>query len=106
MSHKVTEEATAAASVLSTVRENVSYQTFSQVDENCANTILPKQSLECESGKDESKETTANSSGTDGAANNNASFVLKTAGICLAHFSVVCLRVTLPLLSVSKIIYK
>lgn len=91
MSRKVTEEASAAASVLTTVRENVSYQTFSQTDENCTNTILPKEISGSEFSKNESNETTT-SSGSDAAANNVA-FMLKTTGICLAHFSVVCRHV-------------
>lgn len=89
MSQKVTDDSTAAAFVLATDRDHVStYQTFSQTDENRVSTNLPKQSLGSKSGKDGSEETTKGSGST--VADNNVAFVLKTAGICLAYFSVVC----------------
>jgi hypothetical protein len=95
MSQKVTDEATAAASLHSTVvrDDNVSYQTFSQLDETCANTIVRKESSGSECVKDENNDTTARSSGTIVAT--DVGFLLKTAGICLAHFFLVCCNVNI-----------
>jgi hypothetical protein len=94
MSQKVTDEATAAASLHSTVVRDVdvSHQTFSQLDKTCANTIVPKESSGSEFVKDESDDTNA-SSGTTVPA--DVGFLLKTAGICLAHFFLVCCNVNI-----------
>lgn len=94
MRQKVTDEVTVAASLHSTVVRdvNVSYQTFSQLDETCANTIVLKESSGSESLKNESADTTA-SSGTTVTA--DVGFLLKTTGICLAHFFQVCCNVNI-----------
>jgi hypothetical protein len=90
MTLHVTDDAIAAISVLTTVRENASYRPTSQLDEHCASTLLPKENFGSELGKDDSEDkTTITPSGSTVAA--NVAFVLKTAGICLAYFSLVCL---------------